>query len=149
MVRVCGVLVENDAILLVRHKGMGELGELWIPPGGGVEFGSSLEQNLKREINEETGLNVIVKDFLVGHEYLDPPFHAIELFFEVKRLDGNLIIGNDPELESENQLIDRVEFVTFRQLMVMDNKIKHQILWDISSFKHLLARKGDFILRDK
>ena len=37
-VRVCGILIQEDKILLINHKGVGEKGSLWAPPGGGLEF---------------------------------------------------------------------------------------------------------------
>ena len=48
-VRVNGILIENERILMVKHVGLGETGYLWAPPGGGIEFGTSAPQNLERE----------------------------------------------------------------------------------------------------
>ena len=87
---------EDDALLMVRHE-MGDK-DLWAPPGGGVEYGETLEDALQREFLEETGLVVSAGKFLFGCEFLQKPLHAIELFFEVKRVSGNLHVGTDPEL---------------------------------------------------
>ena len=148
-VRVCGVLVQNDAILLVRHKGIGELGELWIPPGGGMEYGHNIDENIQREVLEETGLRVEVNKFICGHEHLESPLHAIELFFEVVLLDGELILGKDPELEEDSQMIDKVAFVTFEELKIMDDRVKHEILKGVNSYEDLLQCRGDFMKRNK
>ena len=66
---VCGVIVKNNKFLLTKRAD-DEWGEdfeevkafPWQIPGGGLEFGESVEECLHREIKEETGLNVeIVK----------------------------------------------------------------------------------------
>ena len=46
-VRVGGILIENDQILLLKHEGVGKKEFLWSPPGGGMEFGENAEENLK------------------------------------------------------------------------------------------------------
>jgi len=44
--RVCGILLEEGALLMVKHKHLGSKGVLWAPPGGRVVFNQSLELNL-------------------------------------------------------------------------------------------------------
>src|SRR5205814_2113551 len=80
-VRVCGICIKDQTILLIKHKYLGPKNELWAPPGGGLNFGENARTSLEREFKEETGLNVRVEDFLFIHEFLNPPLHAIELFF--------------------------------------------------------------------
>jgi 8-oxo-dGTP diphosphatase len=36
--RVSGICLEEDSILLVKHVGIGENKFLWAPPGGGLSF---------------------------------------------------------------------------------------------------------------
>ncbi|MEL7005810.1 MAG: NUDIX domain-containing protein [Bacteroidota bacterium] len=48
-IRVCGICIENDSLLMIRHEGVGEQNILWIPPGGGMEFGEDAHQALKRK----------------------------------------------------------------------------------------------------
>ena len=91
-IRVCGLCIEDEEILLVNHHSLNKNGDFWGPPGGGMDFGQSAEENLKREFIEETGLNIEIERFLFVHEYLSPPLHAIELVFKVKRIDGTLKI---------------------------------------------------------
>jgi 8-oxo-dGTP diphosphatase len=96
-VRVCGMCWENNQVLLVNHAKVAPV-DFWAPPGGGVEFGSSLEENLKREFVEETGLEIRQGAFLFGCEYINPPLHAVELFFAIHITGGKLKAGTDPEL---------------------------------------------------
>ncbi|MEJ2005913.1 MAG: NUDIX domain-containing protein [Cyclobacteriaceae bacterium] len=55
-IRVCGILIRDGSLLLAEHRGIGENGSILIPPGGGVEFGESLKDALRREFREETGI---------------------------------------------------------------------------------------------
>ena len=75
-------------MLLVNHHSLNKGNDFWAPPGGGMDFGQSAEENLQREFLEDTGLKVDVEKFLCIHEYLKAPLHAIELIFKVKGYFG-------------------------------------------------------------
>lgn len=130
--RVCGVFVKNNSLLLVKHTGLREEGVFWMPPGGEVEFGKSIKLNLEREMLEETGLKVEVGEFLCAHEFLEPPLHAVELFFNIKSAKGKVITGIDPELKISEQIIKEVRFVTFEELEIIPKEQKHQLLQNVS-----------------
>ncbi|MBL6445532.1 NUDIX domain-containing protein [Fulvivirga sp. 29W222] len=143
-VRVCGICIKDNALLLVNHKGLNSDDNLWVPPGGGIEFGESTEAALRREFLEETGLRVDVTDFLFVNEFIKPPLHAIELFFSVDILNGQLIQGIDPEVGAKDQIIKKVEFVSFQNLVVMSNEILHNALHSVKSQESLLNMRGYF-----
>ena len=143
-VRVCGILEEQGGILLVRHTSIGKKGVLWAPPGGGMKFGSDAEQNLIREFKEETGLDISVEEFLLVHEFLSPPLHAIEMFFRVRRTGGELIMGHDPEMEINDQIIKEIRFVSKEELLLMDPEIVHNALLEFVHFKSFKSAAGYF-----
>src|SRR5688572_14998085 len=81
-VRACGICWRGSDLLVVNHQGVTDT-DFWSPPGGGVEFGSSVEETLRKEFMEETGLKIRPGAFMFGCEYIQKPIHSIELFYEV------------------------------------------------------------------
>lgn len=53
-----GLLWRGDTVLIARRKADGLLGGLWEFPGGKRQEGETLEAALRREVHEETGLEV-------------------------------------------------------------------------------------------
>ncbi len=135
-VRVCGLLVQEGTILLTAHRGLLPDEQLfWSPPGGGWHFGETLQQCLRREFEEETGLTVRVGRFLHLHEYQGPGLQALELFFEVLPLDAAAAprLGLDPEHAPDAQLLTRLEFMTPRRLGQLPPAQVHPVLRDLIS----------------
>jgi 8-oxo-dGTP diphosphatase len=114
-VRVSGICIQNDKILLINHSGLNESNEFWSPPGGGLQFGESIEECLKREFLEETNTVVSIVKFLIIKEFINPPLHAIELYYEVKIESGNIEKGFDPEMEE--QIIKDIQWLSFEEVL--------------------------------
>jgi 8-oxo-dGTP pyrophosphatase MutT (NUDIX family) len=90
-VGVYGILINENKVLLIKksrgaYKGMFDL------PGGSIEFGEKVEDALKREFIEETG--VVLKDYIfIGHnehfcDYLNKSneprkLHHLGLYYNV------------------------------------------------------------------
>ena len=143
-IRVCGLCIEDEEILLVNHHSLNKNGDFWGPPGGGMDFGQSAEENLKREFIEETGLNIEIERFLFVHEYLSPPLHAIELVFKVKRIDGTLKIGLDPELQKDEQIIKNVQFIPFNKIINLGKENIHQMFINVHEISDIANLNGYF-----
>ena len=114
--RVCGLLVEDDRILLAQLHSPATEELIWTPPGGGVKFGEKLAEGLKREFLQETNLEVSVHNLLHINEFIDSPFHAVEFYFEVERQSGRLELGHDPELTWNRQLLNDLQWVSLKKL---------------------------------
>ncbi|WP_162054802.1 NUDIX domain-containing protein [Pontibacter pamirensis] len=144
-VRVCGICIHNDKLLLVRHGGTVDNRDFWAPPGGGLQYAETMQSCLKREIQEETGLEVQVERFLFVNEFLQPPLHAIEFFFEAKISGGTLGTGSDPEAAAGEQLIEQVQWLTLKELQAIPYNDKHRVLQLLLSLDDLLGMDHYFI----
>jgi 8-oxo-dGTP diphosphatase len=114
-IRVCGVCIEDGKILLLNHIGIRENSDFWCPPGGGLQFGETIEDCLKREFLEETNTEISVGKFLTVNEFVNPPLHAIELFYEVKIISGIPKKGIDPEMEE--QIISDLRWLGLEEIL--------------------------------
>lgn len=115
-VRVCGLLIQNDQMLLAQVHSPITDELVWMPPGGGLSFGESMKDCLKREFKEETNLSVEVQKLVHVNELLRKPYHAVECFFEVKKMSGSEKLGKDPELSWDRQLLHDLQWVPLDQL---------------------------------
>ena len=65
-IRVAGILCEKEKILLVSHKKKDNI--YWLLPGGGVDYGESLDEALKREFSEELNIDIDVHDLILVND---------------------------------------------------------------------------------
>lgn len=83
-IRVGGLLVQDGRVLMVEQGRDDE--RYWLVPGGGVRFGETLADALRREFLEELGLRVGVNRLLAIVESIspDPAYakHVVHLLFE-------------------------------------------------------------------
>lgn len=123
-IRVCGICEKNDKFLLINHKALTFNDIFWTAPGGGVEFGESIEHALKREFFEETGLETTVDNFLGIFEFIENGFHAIELFYKVKVIGGDEKLGSDPEME--NNIFNEMKWMSKSEISNLKITEKHK-----------------------
>ncbi len=85
----------------------------WDLVGGTNEHGESLEETLKREIKEETGLNVEILDLLPKSvsrvwDHKNFNLHVVVLCYKCKLIDGNMHLNdhkiNDLKWVDKNDL---------------------------------------------
>ena len=107
MIVVAAVIERNGRFLVGRRLRGTHLAGYWEFPGGKVREGETLEEALRREIQEElnTGVGNLTQIFQTSHAYPERP---IELHFFRGMLDG----PPEPALGQELRWITRDEFST-------------------------------------
>ena len=105
-----GVLIlnqESKIFLMVSPKWQGKYGL----PGGHIEYGETMEETAKREIKEETGLDIFDIEFLMVQECIfSKEFykkkHFIFLDYIAKTKDTNVILDGREGTEHVWMTID-------------------------------------------
>ena len=89
------IAIKNGNILLVKNIKK----NFYFLPGGGLEFGETLQDAVKREFEEEANLtNLNVKSVIGIFENIfidDQKYHTIENLVEVEILDENVVSVED------------------------------------------------------
>ena len=83
-VAVSALLFDEHRVLLAHRRDI----DWWNLPGGGMELGETVEEAVKREVREETGLEVEVEQ-LVG-VYSKPQKQEVVLTFLCRKVGGVL-----------------------------------------------------------
>jgi 8-oxo-dGTP diphosphatase len=74
-IEVVAAILQRDGAYFATQRGYGEFEGMWEFPGGKIEPGESREDALKREIQEELGVDIYIKELLCTTEYDYPTFH--------------------------------------------------------------------------
>ena len=74
-IEVVAAILHRDGAYFATQRGYGEFEGMWEFPGGKIEPGESREVALKREIQEELGVDITIENLLCTTEYNYPSFH--------------------------------------------------------------------------
>ena len=74
-IEVVAAIIQRDGAYFATQRGYGEFEGMWEFPGGKIEPGESREVALKREIQEELGVDIAIENLLCTTEYDYPSFH--------------------------------------------------------------------------
>ena len=112
--RVAGVLIKDNKLLLVQHEKEGKT--YWLLPGGGVRLGEPLYDSLVREFHEELNLRISVRDlFFVIETVSSQNDHILQPTFHVTAENIDEI-----QLGSDKRVVD---YDFFRQDTINDVKL--------------------------
>jgi len=90
------IKTNDDKVVLVKRKNPPYKG-WWALPGGIVEYGETVEEAVKREVKEETGLEVEIEKLVnvYSDPNRDPRGHFISICFLCRRIGGTLEAATD------------------------------------------------------
>jgi mutator protein MutT len=123
MQQVTAALLERGGkVLLARRKAGKHMGNRWEFPGGKVHPGESPEQALRRELEEELGIDARVGAYLGSARFADGSVDLEILLYRAEHLSGNLTLREheaiawvDPRdlesydlADSDRELVQRV-----------------------------------------
>lgn len=97
------IVIRNGKVLLGKRKNAHGDGD-WAFPGGHLEFGEEIEDCVKREVSEETGLKVETATFakLTNDIFLEEDKHYITIYMVTESKDGEARVM-EPEKSEEWQ----------------------------------------------
>lgn len=125
---VDGIILKDDKILLVKRAISPFFGH-WVLPGGHVKYGETVEEAIKREMEEELGIKVKIKN-LVGvysDPKRDPRYHSTAVVFLLET------IGKDIRLNFEGSEFNFFPFDNLPKKIGFDHR---EIIEDFKK-KHL------------
>ena len=130
LVTVDAIIEREGEILFVKRRNDPFRGR-WAFPGGFVEYGERVEDALKREVMEETGLTVRIKRFhnVYSNPDRDPRGHVISLCFVVEGIGKPR--GGDDAMDAR--------FFSMEEALRLDLAFDHEIiLKDYMEKRHVL-----------
>jgi 8-oxo-dGTP diphosphatase len=127
--RYQGAIVQNHHILLIRQRILPTGRPVWLFPGGGLELGETEEECVKREMKEETNLDVRVVSLLLD----EPPqpkesttYASIRTFL-CEPLSEDAKPGNEPGTPPEVEEAGLIDIVEVRWFDLRDEST-----WDLA-----------------
>lgn len=143
-VRVAGIIPMNGGFALMHRKDVikrKDYQEYYAFPGGGLEDGETLEEGVKREIEEEFGINVRVMKKL--YEMRSDRFDRMEYFFLCEYVDGVFGTGTGPEFSNDPKYIDSGKYLPeivkkedIEKILLLPIEIRDKFVEDV--------KKGEF-----
>ncbi|MBA2607902.1 MAG: NUDIX domain-containing protein [Actinobacteria bacterium] len=96
---VGAVVVDDDRLLMIR-RGHGPAAGEWSIPGGRVERGELMVEAVVREVTEETGLDVVVDDYIGYVERISEDAHFVIHDFHATAFTIEPVIAGDDAAEA-------------------------------------------------
>ncbi len=94
---VDAVIVDPSKGIVLVRRGRAPFEGRWALPGGFVEYGERCEDACIREVQEETGLQVVVVDTLgvYSDPGRDPRGHTVSVVYLCRVFGGEIAAGDD------------------------------------------------------
>ena len=108
---VAALIVDDDRILACQRTRHQPMPLKWEFPGGKIEEGEQPRDALRRELDEELGIDATIGNEVARIQHRYPGGGSVELrFFEVRKYEGEL----------ENRIFREIRWVTRKELLELD-----------------------------
>lgn len=119
--RYQGAIVRDHHVLLVKHTWFEGGAEYWLLPGGGQVLGESEEECVRRELLEETHLDVRVERLLLDRPARDDVIYERYKTYLCTIVSGREQAGHEPEPEeSQAYAISEIAWFDLRDETTWD-----------------------------
>ena len=135
---VRGIVNYNDKIVLIHRiktKDDGTVRDYYVTPGGKIEENESREEALRREIKEELGIEIEIKDLcleLDDRDYND----SFQYFYNCNYKAGELGTGDGPEFT------DKENYKGVFEIVLVDEKEISNLNLVPEKIKEILVNNG-------
>ncbi|MGH3898974.1 MAG: NUDIX domain-containing protein [Pseudonocardiaceae bacterium] len=108
------LITNGDDLLLVSHDG-----RIWYTPGGRLQPGESLHDCIRREVHEETGLQVTAGELVHVFEYweVNHQRHKVECYFLAHLESGEL----DQDWADLDGPVEHMRFLTPQEVLAEEH----------------------------
>ncbi len=134
---VGAVIFKGEAVLLIKRGKPPFMGR-WSIPGGGLDYGERLEDGVRREVLEETGLDVRICGLVGAFEALpglqpDPDFnrHVVMVDYWGEWVSGDPVASDDAaaaEFVSIEEALARVAWDETRRAIEQAVKLRDIVM---------------------
>jgi 8-oxo-dGTP diphosphatase len=123
--RYQGAIIENHHILLIQHREHASGRSYWVIPGGGIEPGETEAECVKREMKEETHLDVAVERLILDEPDLPGEVYKVRKTFLCRPIGGEARPGSEPEPQAANAYaISEVRWFDMRQVETWNEDLR-------------------------
>lgn len=135
---VRGIVNYNDKIVFIHRiktKDDGTVRDYYVTPGGKIEENESHEEALRREIKEELGIEIEIKDLcleLDDRDYND----SFQYFYNCNYKGGELGTGDGPEFT------DKENYKGVFEIVLVDKKEISKLNLVPEKIKEILVNNG-------
>lgn len=111
-IRLAGILPMKEGFAFMHRVGVENhpIGDYYTFPGGGREGEESFEDGVKREIKEEFGIEVEVKELLY-EKHDEGELNKHEYFYLCKYISGEFGTGDGPEFNNDPKYAHRGKYI--------------------------------------
>jgi len=121
--RYQAAIIRDGHVLLIKHHERATKRTYWVLPGGRRDPGETEEACVRREIREETGLDISV-DRLLSDESIAAGFHRRYRTYLCEVLSGDPRPGSEPEADAAWYEIVEVRWFDLRRSYEWEDGLK-------------------------